>query len=83
MVKSIANADVQFGLEYDFFIEYEEFKDDNKDAEELFLAGEEIDDNSSNYQTEYSVSQDEPQDSSKLYRKWELILKLHDIYIMW
>jgi len=55
----------------DFFIENEDLDDDNKEAEELFLAVKEIDDNSSYYQTEYSVSQDEPQDNSKIFRKWE------------
>ena len=41
--------DNQANLEYDFFNEYEEFQDDNKDAEDLFLAVEDIDDHSSDY----------------------------------
>jgi len=39
--------DNQANLELEFFNEFEEFDEDNKDAEELFLAVEEINDNSS------------------------------------
>jgi len=52
--------DNQANFEFEFFIDNEEFDEDTKEAEELFLAVEEIDDHSSDYQTEYSVSQDEP-----------------------
>ena len=41
--------DTQANLEYDFFNEYKELQDDNKDAEELFLAVKDIDDHSSDY----------------------------------
>jgi len=44
---TITLFDNQANFELEFFNEYEEFDKDNKDAEELFLAVEEINDNSS------------------------------------
>ena len=41
--------DTQANLEYEFFIDNEEFEGDTKEAEELFLAVKEYDDNSSYY----------------------------------
>ena len=62
--------DTQANLEYEFFIDNKEFECDTKEAEELFLAVVEDYVDPDEYSgSEYSVSQDEPQDISKIYRE--------------